>query len=258
MKKHRLLFMAAALVAVSLSNACSLIYDSESSDISSDVFETSTENSSSIDTDLGFVSEPEISDVVDGIVIPTKFSTEDKNLQNILIQKGTSAIEHASWFGGMLHDYDIDGELDLIDFIFAESDIPYYYYRVAERFPQTVEEMEKELSRYFTAEVTAVFMKQVSKGTMTENSDGTFLVEFPDGGRSAKLIEIDGKMYCLDGMAGGVLTDIYWNTAKVTEHTDDTIVFTYIYASFGELTEGKGRLKKEGGDWKFEYCEGWL
>lgn len=180
-------------------------------------------------------------------------------MQNILGKKASSAIECAiTWFRGIANDYSVDGALKLKDFIFAGSNVPCPYYCLADRFPQTVEEMEKYLKQFFTSEVTAQYMKNVSKGTMTKKADGTFNVEIITGESPTRFIEIDGKMYCSESTAGSGLTDSYWNTAKVTSRTDDIIVFTYIYAYYGELTEGRGKLIKEDGDWKFAYCECWL
>lgn len=248
MPKHRKMLSAAISLSVALlSSACSF---PSSSDESGSSQETFSENSSSINTD---------STSVNGIVIPVEFNNDDKFLQNILGKKASSAIECAiTWFRGIANDNSVDGAIKLKDFIFAGNDLPYPYYCLADRFPQTVEEMQKYLEQFFTSEVTAQYMKNVSRGTMTENADGTFTVEMIAGENPTRFIEIDGKMYCSDSTSGSGLTDCYWNTAKVTSRTDDTVVFTYIYAYYGELTEGEGKLIKEDGDWKFAYCECWL
>jgi len=243
--KHKIILLTAIALAAVLSSACSLYRYTDKSETSS---ETHSESSSST------YSEPI---PVGGIIIPTEFDSDDLFLQDILIQKAPSAVECAvTWFKGMTVDY--IGECELMDFIFEESTAPAPYYCLAETFPQTAEEMEKHLKQFFTSEVTARFMKNVSRGTMTENADGTYAVKIDVGESPARFIEIDGKMYCSESTAGSGLTAGYWNTAKVTSRTNDTITFTYIYAYYGELTEGKGTLKKEDGDWKFERCECWL
>lgn len=248
MKKYRkLLSVAVTLTVALLSSACSLQNTSDESNTS---METFSESSSSLNSDTTSV---------DGIIIPVEFNSDDLLLQDILRQKTPSAIECAiSWFRGIANDPTIDGELKLMDFIFEGDTVPAPYYCLAERFPQTVEKMEKHLNQFFTSDVTARFMKNVSNGTMTANVDGTFAVEIISGKRPTRFIEIDGNMYCSESNSGSGLTDAYWNTAKVTSRTEDTITFTYIYAYYGELTEGKGELKKEEGDWKFARCECWL
>lgn len=252
--KKRYLFTISALMAMLLCS-CTLIYDQESSDISSEVSDTSSENSSTFtSTDLNFESDPEKSDSIGGIVIPTEFNNDDLFLHNVLTQKADSAVECAlAYFSGY-----VDDPLELIDFFFEGKADPMHYYKIADRFPQTVEDMEKQLKKYFTSEVTTRYMRNVSKGTIAENTDGTFAVEIAGDSAPTRFIEIDGKMYCFEAFAGNGLTDSYRNTAKVTSRMDDTITFTYIYAYYGELTEGEGILKKEDSDWKFARCECWL
>ena len=248
MQKHRkMLSIAISLSVALLSSACSFPPPSDESNSSSETFPENT------------ISLIPASTPVDGIVIPIEFNNDYLFLQDILIQKAPSAIECAiTLFRGISNDYSVDGALKLKDFIFAGGNVPCPYYCLADRFPQTVEEMEKYLKQFFTSEVTAQYMKNVSRGTMTENADGTFNVEIIAGENPTRFIELDEKMYCSESTAGSGLTDSYWNTAKVTSRTDDTIVFTYIYAYYGELTEGEGKLIKEDGDWKFAYCECWL
>lgn len=247
MKSIKVLSAVMAIAAVLLSSACSRGQNSDVSDMSS---EMSSESSVFVEPDPTPIR---------GIVIPTEFNNDDSFLQNIVTQKAPSAIECTRWFSGaLLYDRDVDGEFEEKEFMFAGSDVPSPYYPATESFPQTAEAMEKYLKQYFTSDLTSKYMNNFSKGTMTENSDGTFAVEVADGKQPTRFIEIDGKLYCSDSSSGSGLTAAYWNTAKVTSQTDDTIVFTYIYAYYNELVEGEGMLKKEDGNWKFARCEGWL
>ncbi|MCM1164627.1 MAG: IseA DL-endopeptidase inhibitor family protein [Lachnospiraceae bacterium] len=194
--------------------------------------------------------------VPEGIVIPSEFNSDDLFVQKILQRQASSAVECAqTWFRGMLDAYEVSA---LMALNFETTNAPQFYYKVFGNFPQTTEEMEKHLKKYFTSAATAQFMTNVGKGTLTVGGDGSLNVEMSGGGSPTRFIEIDGRMYCSESTSGFLLGEPYWSTAKAVSRSEDTLVFTYIYASFGELWEGEGVLKKEDGDWKFESCSPWL
>lgn len=231
---------AAAAAALTLSG-CLREQNSESRDESDTSTESITESTVTI--------EPSPAPI-EGIVIPTEFNSDDLFVQNFLNANAVSAEECSEWFRKTLYDPELDGEFKEMMFTFPDGGSPAPYYPVPERCPQTAAEMEKSLNRYFTSDVTADYMKSFCKGTVTENADGTYTVEIEGGASPARFIETDGRLYCADAESSTGINGVYWNTAKVVSQTDDTVEFTYIRDVYGELTESRGTLKKENGEWK--------
>ena len=116
------------------------------------------------------------------------------------------------------------------------------------KHPKSIDELEDMLLEYFTEGSTAEFMSSVCKGTMTDNGDGTYTVSLDKDVFYPVYIEIDGKMFYRTITASGV--GYNFNTAKVAEWTDDTIIFTYIATNPGCYSTETSALRFERGGWK--------
>lgn len=117
-------------------------------------------------------------------------------------------------------------------------------------FPSSYEDFKQQLSQYFSREATNEFMKNVAKGTMTETADGVYSVKLTESRTTLPTyIDIDGRMYYISG-AGGYAEENLFNTAKLIERTDDTIIYSYTFSNHGELQRLEGRLVYENGGWK--------
>ncbi len=122
--------------------------------------------------------------------------------------------------------------------------------------PLTYNEMEELLLRYLTPQAAASYMNYVGKGTLTENSDGSYTLEFEDGYEPTfpTFVEIDGSLYRnfrFDDRKQ--IIDPY--SAKLTSKTDNTIEFTYEHTDSYDYTGGtkSGFLVNDGSGWKMNY-----
>ena len=196
------------------------------------------------------------------LVIPTEFTDEDRELQEILKDLLLAYNEIEDMFSG--------GYMGDMYYTFKFSDYDTYYYPIPEdtrirpnslfTVPQTYAGMEELLLKYLTSQSADIYMMWVNTGTMTENPDGTYTVNLDNEEKGpAPFLEIDGKMYYSGGAMGRNGLDC--ETAKVIEKTDDTIIFSCI-ESHGEpdyINEPErswnieGMLKYERGGWKLHY-----
>lgn len=197
------------------------------------------------------------------LVIPTEYTDEDRELQEILKDLWSASCEIEGMFIGTLYT-----ENPYYTFKFSDYDKYYYLISVDTRtqpdglltVPQTFEGMKALLLEYLTSRSVDHYMMEVNKGTLTENPDGTFTVKPEDEQKGlSTFMEIDGKMYYSGGPMGRNGLDC--ETAKVIEKKDDTIIFSCI-ASYGEpdyINEPErswnieGMLKFERGGWKLNY-----
>lgn len=119
-------------------------------------------------------------------------------------------------------------------------------------FPKSCAEFEQRLLNYFTDEATNRYMDRVCHGNIVNFSDGKYYISH-DGSPeiTPTYIEIDGKMYYICG-AGGGLGPSFYNSAKVVEQTDDTIIFTYAHSYYfpDDIDRVTGKLVFERGGWK--------
>ncbi len=232
-----------------------------SSDISDnnspDSTETSSESSGSSDNSTSITSESS------QLIVPTEFTEDDKELQEILKGLWPAADEINKMFTGV----------DTVNMIytFKFSDFEYQYCPIPENMltqpgglftvPQTYAEMEELLLEYFTEQAVEKYMMEVNKGSLTENPNGTFTLK-PDNTEKGctPFIEIGGKMYCRVGaMDSGF--NINCETAKVIDKTDDLIRFSFLayhgdpdYINNPQFSwNEEGLLKYERGGWKLNY-----
>ena len=266
MKKYKILFVAAALAAVSLSSACTLIYDSESSDISSDSDEISFNSSQGESNSSGqsFVEK-----------VPVEFSEEDREVQKIL----SDMMEPANKVYGWIENTNAFGN-SAYRFRFPDRDkteiYVYYLFSVSGssnnsslKKPNTYSDLKELILEYFSADKTETLLMPLSVCSAVENADGTYTVKSTDGSPIINhpfFIEADGKLYQYDVRGDGSIP-IALNTVKVSSKTDDTIKFTYIDGSrkskvdiptcLGDITfysknAVNGTLKYERGGWKLD------
>lgn len=121
-------------------------------------------------------------------------------------------------------------------------------------FPMTISEFISRLQQYFSLETVNRYLRKVRYGTMEERPDGKYSVTLGGEGEAIPTyLQINGGinngMYYHSG-AGGFGETNYYNTATVTEKTDDTVIYSYAQASHGYITRVTGKLVYEDGSWK--------
>lgn len=116
---------------------------------------------------------------------------------------------------------------------------------------KSCDEFEQRLLQYFTREATDSYMSKVCKGTMT-TEDGVIysVILDKDIGGIPIYVEIDGKMYCTWEAGHSEVTSLLCDTAKVIEHTDNTIIFSHAVADYENFHTKTERLVYERGGWK--------
>lgn len=196
------------------------------------------------------------------LIIPTEFTEEDRELQKILKELWPAVFDINLMFRGSSAINE--------SIIVKYSDYKSYYCLIPENMkspngiftvPQTYDEMEELLLKYHTERSAEKYMREVNRGELTENPDGTYnlTVYDTDKGRTP-FIETDGRMYCNIGVIGGA-HGLDCDTAKVIEKTDDLIHFSCVIY-LGELDyknenglawNADGFLKYERGGWKLNY-----
>lgn len=281
MKKQRFILIAAALAALSLSSACSLIYDSESSDISSDSVDTGI-GSSEVESDSSVSSsEPVISSQgkpessgqssdENGSVV---FSEEDREVQKILSDMMEPANDVYSWTHGPDIDRpafkfrlpSIDTSMTFTCYPFSASDESEH---LLER-PDTYSELKEMMLEYFSADQTEHLLLSFVVCSAAENSDGTYTLKKADGTPIELLpglFEVDGKLYQIETRGPGEIIkyiSIDLDTVKMAYRTDDQIEFMHLDNEFDNsetLNDMKmysklarcGILKYERGGWKLD------
>lgn len=125
--------------------------------------------------------------------------------------------------------------------------------------PQTYDEMEALVTRYFSERAALFYMEYVSKGSMTENDDGTYNVEIFKGSSYPKFIEIDGRMYRTNEIRGGGL-GIDCGTARIIRKTEKSIDFLFWGHNYNDMdndgaayAERNGSVTIEDGVMKLQY-----
>lgn len=123
--------------------------------------------------------------------------------------------------------------------------------------PRTYAGMEELLGECFSSHGAASYMEYVSKGTLTEKSDGTY--DFmPDSGYEVYepiFIEANGRMYRSYFMSSNDNFGQGLDTAKFTDKTNNAMEFEYTgidkYTDY--FADKNGVLVKENGEWKLHY-----
>ena len=212
-------------------------------------------------------------DLPGSIVIPTEFTDEDKELQQILNDIADDALEVCKVFGYYSKSQFLDDTKNKY-FLFPQMEKPitfqfdkYHYYS---DFSFPADDLLKQIENSFTAEAAANFTNDfdIGKGDIigTDGLDLTVRIteggDFDENGYLTKppfIIEMDDGSVYLNTYGNIVGRDFsgYWSTAKVISQTDSEIVFSYIREINGELCESKGRLLDENG-WKFSWCGDWI
>ena len=169
---------------------------------------------------------------------------------------------------------EIDGIFNNMSIIDGTPDIKagfYVYYLIPENtktdpnglftIPQTVDEMEELVSKFFSKRAAEFYMSSVGKGRLTKDQNGETKIEFEDQ-QQRMFLEIDGKMY-RSNYAWDVQTlnlGIDCDTAKITRKTDKSIEFSYMgydyenwYSGGDQYAERNGALVYEDGAWKLNY-----
>ncbi len=193
--------------------------------------------------------------------LPTEFTEEDLELQNILNEL-SDAQEIFGWF---LNFSLLDEKI--FNFKFNGSDDLTHSYALVSKdtivsasglkYPQSCEELEELLPKYFMQKTVDLYMSYVTKGTMTENSDGTYTVTATGAynfyRHNPRFIEIDGNMYCAVEFLAGASYKPIWRTAQITERTADSIKFTIYNAVNDEYSPTDGLIRYERGGWRLNY-----
>lgn len=125
--------------------------------------------------------------------------------------------------------------------------------------PQSYDEMEELVTRYFSERAALFYMRYVAKGRLTENADGTYRIDLIKGSRYPVFIEIDGRMYRATESKGGGL-GIDCGTAKIIRKTEKSIDFSYWghnynkpYQGGAAYAERNGSVTIENGVMKLQY-----
>lgn len=219
---------------------------------------------------------PDISasdDFPGNIVIPTEFTEEDKELQQILNDIGDDALEVCKAFGYYSQSPFLDKTKNKY-FLFPQMEKPITFQ--LDKYPYFGDAMFlnsnllRQLANSFTAEAAAIFTNDldIGKGVIISADELDLTVRITEGGDFDEngyltdppfIIEMeDGSVYLNTfGYIVGRDFSGYWSTAKVISQTDSEIVFSYIYELDGELLQTKGRLLNENG-WKFSWCGKWI
>ncbi|MDE7229018.1 MAG: IseA DL-endopeptidase inhibitor family protein [Oscillospiraceae bacterium] len=118
-------------------------------------------------------------------------------------------------------------------------------------YPRSRDEFEQRLLPYFTREATDQYMNNVTKGLSMTQSDIDFFIYSVtvENNSNPIYIELDGKMYYRWDTADH-RSRINYDTVKVIDRTDDTIVFSHVNIDGGSYHPKTERLVYERGGWK--------
>ena len=204
------------------------------------------------------------------IIIPSEFTEEDKELQQILNSTDKDALELCKVFG--YYPQTTHENRRRVCFLFPQMAKPITYqfdkYDYYSDIMMQNGNLYKRLTNSFTAEAVEKFTNSIVKGVVitTSANMSDFTVSITEGGKFSEdgylieppnVIEMeDGSIYSCTWFNGRDLNG-YWSTAKVISRTDNEIIFSYIYEFGGGLFESKGRLLNENG-WKFSWCGEWI
>lgn len=118
--------------------------------------------------------------------------------------------------------------------------------------PQTRDEIETLLHRYFTERTIDRFMKDIHPGKFTTDTNGdTVVIDTDKYPGIAALLEIDGKLYgrSRESSFFDALDDIKVEDATVLERSETSIMF-HFYADYPRNRIGV--ILYENGSWKFD------
>ncbi len=128
--------------------------------------------------------------------------------------------------------------------------------------PQSYDEMEELVTRYFSERASLSYMVYAAKGRLTENDDGTYRIDLVKGSGYPKFVEIDGRMYrAAESKSGGLGIDC--GTAKIIRKSENSIEFSYWghdyskpYQGGAAYAERNGSVTIENGVIKLQYIFG--
>lgn len=206
--------------------------------------------------------------------IPYDFTEEDKELQRFLEKTANEALKYqglydSGYFGDI--GWQIEGDEEHDGVIYArfpqlEQDvvIKEYVFLSDELSFKTADELEEELSLYYSSEIVSEFMGYVGIGEITERTEDACLIEIKnavldDNGFMygvPRFIEINGRLYRDTGAKGGWFTP-NWSMAKVISKTDEELIFSFLGYGMDDIKQiraGLGRLKNEDG-WKYDWWD---
>lgn len=192
---------------------------------------------------------------------PFEFTDGDRALQTFLEEAAPEAYVYyflcqSGYVPGIPFPAEGDGEHESVitvtfpwgDGFFAEYDL------LSEELPQTVQALETELKKIFSENAASEYMQNVEKAEFEKIGESEYAVTV-SGDCAPLLLELNGRMYRIDGSRGGFLSP-EWTTAKIVEQTETEIVFVYLGFAMSdtEMLAGLGRLKNEEG-WKFDWFD---
>ena len=209
--------------------------------------------------------------------IPYEFTEEDKELQRFLEKTAYEALKYQGLYdGGYFGDigWQVEGDQDhegVISAIFPQMEqaldkqISMEYVLLSDELSfKTRDELEEELSLYYSSEIVSQFMGYVGIGEITERTENGCLIEIKNAYLDEngflysipRFIEINGRLYRDTGAKGGWFTP-NWSMAKVISKTDEELIFSYLGYGMDDIKEiraGLGRLKYEDG-WKYDWWD---
>lgn len=207
-----------------------------------------------------------------GIVIPTEFTDDDRELQNLLYLIDDTAEELNGHFFHSNRSATYS-----VNVIFPQLKKPitfqfdkYYYMQSFSIGGRSLTDFRKRLCETFTVEAVGEYMKLIAVAEKAEDVqyDCDLAVNIVEGGifdedgyltELPRIFELDEMLYETRSFDSSEQTfSGYWSTAKVVSKTDDEIIFTYIRDINGELVQETGRMLNEDDWWKFSWCGGWI
>lgn len=259
-------------------------HDNSSSDISDSnsrqdesISNSISGTESSVSSVESSISEVENSyDIPDGVeLVPVEYTDEDRELQKILYDLK----EPTEWIFSSIASPICGTEIKRYKFPELGSDVTMPFGNSGDYFfeeePATIAGAKKAMLRYFSERKTENYMRSFAVCSVTEDTDGTYIVKFEDGAEQfitapgeylrPRYLEIDGQLYGFDGIKITSIS-IDYETAKIVSKTDDTIEFTYLEEPYwADLPHpeyrneplysqhaNRGILKYERGGWKLD------
>lgn len=129
-------------------------------------------------------------------------------------------------------------------------DLPYDL--VPNIYFDNAEEYQSLLDKYFFSDGSKIKLL-IPKADIVDPENDYISIRGDSHFDEPQLIEINGRLYHAAGCMGTPYLPCS-GIAKVMSKTDNEIVYSYLCSVYGDVTAGKGVLKKENGIWKF----GWF
>lgn len=192
---------------------------------------------------------------------PFEFTDEDQALQAFLEETAPEAYVYhflcqSGYVPGIPFPAEGDGEHgSVITVTFPWGDgFSAEYALLSEELPQTVQALETELKKIFSEKAVSEYLQNAQKAEFEKTGENEYAVTVSKD-CAPLLLELNGRMYRIDGSRGGFLSP-EWTTAKIVEQTELEIVFVYLGFAMSEtdMLAGLGRLKNEEG-WKFDWFD---